>query len=85
MTYFLCGKRYKLKRTRSLDSSDPCECGGKFRYVQSFDAHFNDELDPINEFNIYLDCGNILDEMKFCKECGYKPKSKINQDTKREY
>ncbi len=62
MPYFVCeqcGKRYKLKENGSPNALDPCECGGKFKYVQSFGAHFDEELDPINEFNICPGCGNI--------------------------
>lgn len=90
MTYLVCekcGKHYKLKESESIDKSDPCECGGKFRYVQSFGAHFDEELDPINEFNICPDCGNILDETKFCEKCDLKPekskKPKRDQNIKK--
>lgn len=69
-----CGKGYKLKEGESPDDFDLCECGGKFRYVQNFGAHFDEELDPINEFNICPDCGKIIEEAELCKECGFKPK-----------
>jgi hypothetical protein len=89
MAYLLCekcGKRYELKKGKPLNESDLCECGGKFRYVQNFGAHFDEELDPINEFNICPDCGKILED-EFCKECGFKPKKskkpKKNQDIKK--
>lgn len=82
-----CGKRYELKKEKTADNINLCECGGTFRYVQNFGAHFDEELDPINEFNICPDCGKILDETNFCKECGFKPKKpekpKRNQDTKK--
>jgi ribosomal protein L32 len=79
MAYIICekcGKGYKLKEGESSDNFEECECGGKFRYIQTFGAHFDDELDPINEFNICPDCGNILDETKICEKCGFKPKRK---------
>jgi len=74
-----CGKGYKLNENKSPDDFESCKCGGKFKYVQTFGAHFDEELDPINEFNICPDCGKILDETKLCKECGFKPKPEKNK------
>ena len=67
-----CGKIYKLKEEESPDDLE-CECGEKQRYVQNFGAHFDEELDPINELNICPECGKVL-EKEFCEECGFKPK-----------
>lgn len=50
---------------------ESCECGGTLKYVQNFNSHFDEELDPLNELNICPDCGteNHADE-KNCISCG---------------
>lgn len=75
-----CGGYYKLKEGEKPEEFEACECGGSLRYVQNFNAHFDEELDPINEFNICPDCGieNSAGE-KYCKLCG-----KMIKDTKNE-
>lgn len=83
MSYLICekcGGYYKLKEGEKPDEFEACECGGSLRFVQNFNAHFDEELDPINEFNICPDCGieNSADE-KYCKSCG-----KMIKDTKNE-
>ncbi|MCZ3366767.1 MULTISPECIES: TIGR04086 family membrane protein [Methanobacterium] len=83
MSYLICkkcGGYYKLKEGEKPDEFEACECGGTLRYVQNFNAHFDEELDPINEFNICPDCGieNSAGE-KYCKSCG-----KMIKDTKNE-
>ena len=83
MSYLICekcGGYYKLKEGEKPDEFEACECGGSLSYVQNFNAHFDEELDPINEFNICPDCGigNSTGE-KYCKSCG-----KMIKDTKNE-
>ena len=83
MSYLICekcGGYYKLKEGENPDDFKACECGGTMRYVQNFNAHFDEELDPINEFNICPDCGNEnkLGE-EYCKSCG-----KMIKDTQKE-
>jgi len=83
MSYLICekcGGYYKLKEGEKPDEFEACECGGSLRFVQNFNAHFDEELDPINEFNICHDCGieNSAGE-KYCKSCG-----KMIKDTKNE-
>ncbi|WP_424356231.1 DUF5518 domain-containing protein [Methanobacterium sp. MBAC-LM] len=83
MSYLICkkcGGYYKLKEGEKPEEFEACDCGGSLRYVQNFNAHFDEELDPINEFNICPDCGieNFADE-KYCKSCG-----KMIKDTKNE-
>ncbi|MGZ7046727.1 MAG: hypothetical protein ACXVHP_00400 [Methanobacterium sp.] len=73
-----CGGHYKLKEGESPDDFVSCECGGKLKYMQDFNMHFDDELDPINEFTICPNCGKeILSSEKLCKSC-----SKEVKDTK---
>ena len=71
-----CGKLYKSKGEQKEDL-DFCECGGDLEYVQDFNMHFNEELDPINEFTICPNCGKeILSSEKHCKYCKTKIESK---------
>lgn len=75
-----CGGYYKLKEGEKLGDFEACECGGDLRYVQNFNEHFDEELDPINEFNICPDCGTENNKgEKYCKSCG-----KMIKDTKDE-
>ena len=90
MSYLICekcGGYYKLKEGEKPDEFETCECGGTLkhvsvssalRYVQNFNAHFDEELDPVNEFNICPDCGTESSAgEKYCKSCG-----KMMKDTK---
>ena len=44
-----CGKYYKLKKGDSPeDMAKKCHFGGSLKYVQNFDMHITDELDPLN-------------------------------------
>ncbi len=64
-----CGKTHELKEGQSEDL-ETCECGGELKYVQNYNMHIDDELDPINELNICPDCGKeILTTEKYCKSC----------------
>lgn len=56
-----------------------CECGGSLKYVQNFNSHFDEELDPINEVNICPDCGTKILAEKYCKSCGKIMKNSKNQ------
>lgn len=85
MSYLICekcGGYYKLKEGEKPDEFEACECGGSLKYVQNFNAHFDEELDPINEFNICPDCGieNSAGE-KYCKSCGKMIKDTENEKT----
>ena len=81
MAYLICekcGGYYRLKEGEDSEDFKTCECGGNLRYVQNFGEHFDEELDPINEFNICPDCGNeISPAEKYCKSC-----DKMIKDTK---
>ena len=81
MSYLICekcGGYYELKEGERPEDFKCCECGGNLKYVQNFGAHFDEELDPINEFNICPDCGNETPSgEKYCKSCG-----KMIKDTK---
>ena len=83
MSYLICekcGGYYKLKEGEKPEEFEACECGGSLRFVQNFNAHFDEELDPINEFNICPDCGTESSAgEKYCKSCG-----KMIKDTKNE-
>jgi len=84
MSYLICkkcGGYYKLKEGEKPEEFEACECGGTLRYVQNFNAHFDEELDPINEFNICPDCGieNSADE-KYCESCGKMIKNTKNEE-----
>jgi hypothetical protein len=73
-----CGGLYKLKEGESPDDFVSCDCGGNLKYIQNFNMHFDEELDPLNELTICPNCGaEILSSEKFCKSC-----SKIAEDTK---
>lgn len=75
-----CGGHYELKEGESPDDFVSCQCGGSLKYVQDFNMHFDDELDPINEFTICPNCGaEILSGEKFCKSC-----KNASKDTKKE-
>ncbi|MGZ7209348.1 MAG: hypothetical protein ACXVHV_05700, partial [Methanobacterium sp.] len=81
-----CGGHYKLKEGESPDDFVSCECGGKLKYVQNFNMHFDDELDPINEFTICPNCGKeILSGEKFCKSCKDESEDtkKVDSNSKR--
>ncbi len=52
-----CGGYYTLKEGEKPEDFEMCECGGSLRYIQNFNSHIDEELDPINEINICPDCG----------------------------
>ncbi|MGB9979921.1 DUF5518 domain-containing protein [Methanobacterium sp.] len=85
MSYLICekcGGYYKLKKGEKPSDFESCECGGSLNYVQNFGAHFDEELDPINEFNICPDCGNENNTReKYCKSCGKMIKDTKNEET----
>jgi hypothetical protein len=85
MSYLICekcGGYYKLKKGEKPNDFETCECGGTLRYVQNFNAHFDEELDPINEFNICPDCGTESSAgEKYCKSCGKMIKDTKNEET----
>ena len=94
MSYLICekcGGYYKLKEGEKPEDFESCECGGTLKhvsvlsdlkYVQNFGEHFDDELDPINEFNICPDCGNENHAgEKYCKSCGKMIKDTKNEET----
>lgn len=65
-----CGNQYKLENGESPEDYKNCECGGELKYVQNFNMHFDDELDPLNELTICPNCGKeILSTQKLCKSC----------------
>ncbi len=51
-----CGGYYKLKEGESPEDFKSCKCGGNLRYVQNFNSHIDEEMDPLNEINICPDC-----------------------------
>jgi hypothetical protein len=51
-----CGGRYKLKDGESPEDFKSCQCGGNLNYVQNFNSHIDEEMDPLNEINICPDC-----------------------------
>jgi hypothetical protein len=74
-----CGGQYKLKEGESPDDFTSCECGGNLKYVQNFNMHFDEELDPLNELTTCPNCGaEILSTQKFCKSCSNIEKNKKN-------
>jgi uncharacterized protein YbaR (Trm112 family) len=68
-----CNGYYELQGGESPEDFEQCECEGELKYVQNFDEHVFDELDPLAEINICQVCGaeNSKDN-KFCTECGEK-------------
>ena len=73
MSYIVCEKcgiYHKLKEGESPEDFKTCKCGGNLKYIQNFNSHFDEEMDPINELNICPQCGaeNSSGE-KFCKSC----------------
>ncbi|MGB9936999.1 MAG: hypothetical protein ACPK7O_04715 [Methanobacterium sp.] len=40
-----CGKNHNIKKGEN-SISKKCECGGSIKFVQNFDMHVIDELDP---------------------------------------
>lgn len=75
-----CGGYYKLKKWESPEDFEACQCGGNLKYVQNFNSHFDEEMDPLNELNICPQCGaeNSSDE-KFCKSCNSVIKTENNE------
>jgi len=75
-----CGGYYELQEGESPEDFESCQCGGKLRYIQNFDSHFDEEMDPLNELNICPSCGtqNKVDE-KFCKSCNSALKTEKNK------
>ncbi len=80
MTHLLClkcGKIYDLKEGQS--ELETCECGGELKYIQNFNMHFDEELDPFNELTTCPNCGKeILASEKLCKSCKDKEDKKEN-------
>lgn len=90
-----CGGYYTLKEGENLDDFERCECGGSLKhvsvwgsqkrstrkYVQNFNSHFDEELDPINEVNICHDCGTKIPAgEKYCKSCKTMKKHNSSDD-----
>ena len=75
-----CRGYYKLKEGESPEDFESCQCGGKLRYIQNFNSHFDEEMDPLNEINICPSCGteNLANE-KFCKSCNSLIKTENNK------
>ena len=68
-----CKGYYELQKGESPEDFEQCDCGGELQYVQNFNAHVFDELDPITEINICQICGaENSKNNKFCTECGKK-------------
>jgi ribosomal protein L40E len=75
-----CGSYYKLKEGESPEDFKSCQCGGKLSYVQNFDSHFDEEMDPLNEINICPSCGTKNPASKrYCKSCKRIIKDEKNQ------
>lgn len=83
MSYLICekcGGYYKLKEGESPEDFESCECGGNLKYIQNFNSHFYDEMDPLNELNICPNCGaQNLQGQNFCKSCKSKIESVDNR------
>ena len=74
-----CGKIYRSKEEK-IDDLGTCECGGDLKYIQNFNMHFDEELDPINELTICPNCGKeILSTEKLCKSCQDKQKAEKSE------
>lgn len=83
MSYLVCENcegYYKLEQDESPEDFESCQCGGKLRYIQNFDSHFDEEMDPLNEVNICPSCGteNLANE-KYCKSCNNLIKAEDNK------
>lgn len=87
MSYLICekcGGYYTLKKGEKPDDFETCECGGSLRYIQNFNSHFDEELDPINEINICPDCGTESPAgEKYCESCDKMAKNTKNTKNKR--
>ena len=76
-----CGGYYKLKEGQSPDDFEFCECGGDLKYVQDFNMHFDEEMDPLNELTTCPNCGvEISAGEKLCKSCS-DIETKTNEKT----
>jgi predicted nucleic acid-binding Zn ribbon protein len=65
-----CGGYYKLKEGESPEDFKSCQCGGNLKYVQNFNSHIDEEMDPLNEINICPSCGTEAPSSeKYCKSC----------------
>jgi uncharacterized membrane protein YeaQ/YmgE (transglycosylase-associated protein family) len=65
-----CGGYYKLKEGESPEDFISCQCGGNLNYVQNFNSHIDEEMDPLNEINICPSCGTEAPSSeKYCKSC----------------
>lgn len=68
-----CNGYYELQEGESPEDFEECDCGGELKYVQNFDAHVFDELDPVTEINVCPVCGaENSKNNKFCTKCGKK-------------
>lgn len=66
-----CGGYYELKEGESIDDFDGCECGGKFRYVESLDEVNIGKDQPNSNSLICPHCGEENSKNgKFCGSCG---------------
>lgn len=75
-----CGSYYKLKEGETPEDFKSCQCGGKLNYIQNFDSHFDEEMDPLNEINICPSCGaKNLPGKRYCKSCNSIIKDKNNE------
>ncbi len=85
MSYLICekcGGYYTLKKGEKPEDFEMCQCGGPLRYIQNFNSHIDEELDPINEINICPDCGTErLASEKYCKSCDKMTKDAKNRKT----
>lgn len=68
-----CKGYYELQKGESPKDFAECSCGGELKYVQNFNEHVFDELDPLAETIICPICGEKNSKNnKFCTECGAK-------------
>ncbi len=84
MSYLICktcGGYYTLKDGEKPEDFEMCECGGPLRYVQNFNSHIDEELDPINEINICPDCGTESPADEYSKTRGKMAKNTKNKKT----
>ena len=85
MSYLICekcGGYYTLKEGEKPEDFEMCECGGSLRYVQNFNSHIDEELDPINEINICPDCGTESPAWgRYSKSRGKMAKNTKNKKT----
>ncbi|MGF7119448.1 zinc ribbon domain-containing protein [Methanobacterium oryzae] len=68
-----CKGYYELQKGESPEDFAECSCGGELEYVQNFNEHVFDELDPLAETISCPICGEKNSKNnKFCTDCGAK-------------